>query len=286
MKRQLLCAAACAALAFGSAQASVSELEGAWDNAKPTAGGLAQFDLTFSGSTFSVRGAATCSPRPCELGNATGYALLPPGRSNVGRDVTGVSVGFEGGDASRQVIATVAGKDRLQVVMIQSYRDGRPATYTTETFRRADRGSGVEAACSTVGNLRIRYTNGAWVLDSSSGIVAEFDTPDEAGFARYSIQIQGLTDRCTIEEGGFEYWTKSDGSLPRGAVNGEYCNVIGKISVRQQGRAWTVQSDRTVIYQVGDRAVADTIAGTLIDLRASAQCFVGEQGRGVTYFRR
>ena len=286
MTRHLMGAVASAALLLSAAQASVADLEGAWDNTKPTSGGLSEFDLKFDGSTFSVRGAATCSPRPCDLGNATGYALLPPGRNNVGRDVIGVSAGFEGGDASRQVIATTAGKDRLQVVMIQSYRDGRPATYTSETFRRADRGGGVEAECASVGNLRIRYDNGGWVLGNGGTTVATFDTPDEAGFARYILQSQGLSEYCTIEEGGFEYWTKSDGSLPRGSVGGEYCNQIGNITVQKRGRSWQVQSGRTTLYEVGDRAVADSIAGTLIDTRATAQCFVGDAGRGLTYFRR
>ena len=113
------------------------------DTGPPSDGGSrssvnAVSDPTRKGS-FSVRAAATCSPRPCDLGTATGFSLLPPGRRNISRDVIGVSAGFEGGDSSRQVIATVAGRNRLQIVMIQSYRDGRPAAITTETFRRADR---------------------------------------------------------------------------------------------------------------------------------------------------
>ncbi len=292
MKTKLLCAAATAALALTTAQASVAELEGAWDNAKPAAGGLAEFDIKFDGGAgFVVRGAASCAPRPCDLGSATGYALVPPGRKNVSRDAIGISAGFEGGDATRQVIATVAGKDRLQVVLIQSYRDGRPATYTSETFRRADRrggggGGGAMAECSSSGNLRIRYDNGEWVLAGSNGQVAAFDTPDEAGFARFALQSQGLSEYCTIEDGGFEYWTKADGSLPRGAVSGEYCTQLGAISVRQRGRAWQVQSGRNTLYEVNDRGVADEIAGTLVDARAAAQCFVGDPGRGLTYFRR
>jgi hypothetical protein len=288
MKTSLLCAAATAALTIATAQASVAELEGTWDNAKPSSGGLAEFDITFDGGAgFVVRGAASCSPRPCDLGSATGYALVPPGRNNVKRDAIGISAGFEGGDATRQVIATVSGKDRLQVVLIQSYRDGRPATFTSETFRRADRrGGGVAAECVSSGNLRIRYDNGEWVLSGSNGPVAAFDTPDEAGFARFALQSQGLSEYCTIEAGGFEYWTKPDGSLPRGSVSGEYCVQLGAISVRQRGRAWQVQSGRETLYEVNDRGVADEIASTLVDTRAGAQCFVGDPGRGLTYFRR
>ena len=287
MKSGLFGVALSAALVFAPAAfASSAELEGNWDNERPSAGGLAELDLAFDGATFSVRAAATCSPRPCDLGGATGFALLPPGRRNVARDVVGISAGFEGGDASRQVIATVAGRDRLQVVMIQSYRDGRPATITTETFRRADRDDGVAAECVAAGRLRIRFDGGEWTIAGDPGTLAAFDSPEEAGLARYLLQAQGLTTYCAIEDGGFSYWTKADGTLPRGAAMGEYCTALGSISVRRQGRVWQVQSGRATLYESEDRAVADAIAATLIDTRAAAQCFVGTPGRGLTYFRR
>jgi hypothetical protein len=37
---------------------------------------------------------------------------------------------------------------------------------------------------------------------------------------------------------------------------------------------------------VPDRGVADSVAQTLVDNRVAAQCFVGNPGRGMTYFRR
>lgn len=287
MKTHLFCATLSAALLLAPAAfAASADLEGTWDNERPAPGGLAEFDLTFEGSTFSVRAAATCSPRPCDLGTATGFSLLPPGRRNISRDVIGVSAGFEGGDASRQVIATVAGRNRLQIVMIQSYRDGRPAAITTETFRRADRADVVAAECVAAGRLRIRFDGGEWTIAGDPGTLAAFDSPEEAGLARYLLQAQGLTTYCAIPDGGFSYWTKADGSLPRGAVVGEYCAALGAISVRRQGRMWQVQSGRSVLYQSEDRAVADAIAATLLDTRAAAQCFVGTPGRGLTYFRR
>ena len=157
------------------------------------------------------------------------------------------------------------------------------AAITTETFRRADRADVVAAECVAAGRLRIRFDGGEWTIAGDPGTLAAFDSPEEAGLARYLLQAQGLTTYCAIPDGGFSYWTKADGSLPRGAVVGEYCAALGAISVRRQGRMWQVQSGRSVLYQSEDRAVADAIAATLLDTRAAAQCYVAvprSQGRG------
>ncbi|MFT3809209.1 MAG: hypothetical protein QM698_04775 [Micropepsaceae bacterium] len=290
MTKKLFAAAFVAGVALASpAYAASADLEGNWDAQNASAGGLAQLDITYDGRNFQVRASAVCSPRPCEFGNATGTPLLPPGRNNVGRDMSGITASFNGSDASRQITATVAGGNRLTVTTVQIYRDGRAATVTTETFRRASRQPEVLAECTTIqNNLRIRFAGGEWAVSQGNQDIARFDTPEEAGYARFLIAIQGLKQKCEIADAGFEYWTLSNGAFPQGSQAGEYCQTVGyrQITVSKSGRNWAVRNGNAVLYTVADRFVADTVAKTLIDNRVAAQCFVGEPGRGMTYFRR
>lgn len=136
MKTLIAAALAAAALATTPAYAAARDLEGAWVNERGGGQGLSELEITFQGSTFLVWASAPCGRRPCDLGETTGYVLVPPGRRDPNRDAIGISAGFESGDASRQVIATVTRNGRLQVTLIQSFRDGRAAAYTTETFVR------------------------------------------------------------------------------------------------------------------------------------------------------
>lgn len=290
MRLSRIAAAIAATFALAApAFAATADVEGEWDAQNPVAGGLAQLDILFDGRAYQVSASAVCSPRPCDLGQTTGTALLPPGRRNVARDVTGITASFNASDANRQIVATVSGGNRLQVTTIQAYRDGRPATITTEAFVRADRTPEIAAECVAISQaLRIRNQGGEWVLSQSDGVVAAFDTPEEAGFARFLIALQGLRQKCTIDEAGFEYWTLANGQMPSGAQVGEYCLGVNyrQISVVRAGRNWAVRNGSTTLYSVPDRAVADTVAQILVDGRVAAQCFVGEPGRGVTYFRR
>lgn len=290
MTRMQIAAAFAASLACAvPAYAASADIEGSWDAQSPGAGGLAELDISFDGRAYQVRAAAVCSPRPCDFGQAAGTALVAPGRRNVARDAIGVTASFNGSDATRQVIATVGSGNRLNVTTIQVYRDGRPATITAETFRRADRQPEVVAECAAIANnLRIRFQNGEWIVGQGNEVLAAFDTPDEAGYARFLIAVQGLKQKCQIPEAGFEYWTLANGAFPAGQQAGEYCQGLNyrQISVQKAGRNWQVKSGNTALYTVRDRATADSVAGTLIGNRAVAQCFVGDPGRGMTYFRR
>ncbi len=290
MTQTPLAAAFVAALALAApAYAASSDIEGDWDAQSPVSGGLAELDITFDGRSYQVRAAGVCAPRACDFGQTGGVVLLAPGRRNVARDAVGVTASFNGSDATRQIIATVGAGNRLNVTTIQIYRDGRPASITAETFRRADRQPEVVAECTTVSNsLRVRFLNGEWVVAQGNEVLAAFDTPDQAGYARFLIAIQGLKQKCQIDEAGFEYWTLGNGAFPSGQQAGEYCQNVNhrQIAVQRAGRKWLVKSGGTTLFSVLDRAVADTVAATLIDNRAIAQCFVGDAGRGMTYFRR
>lgn len=290
MKPVHLAAAFAATMAAAApASAASADIEGNWDVQSPSGGGLAELDISFDGRSYQVRAAAVCQPRVCEFGQVNGTPLLAPGRSNVARDAAGITASFNGNDANRQVIATVAGGNRLTVTTIQLYRDGRPSTITTETFRRANRAPDVVADCTTISmNLKIRFQGGEWVLAQGNDTIAAFDSPEEAGFARVLIAIQGLKQKCEIAEAGFEYWTLGNGQFPSGQQQGEYCQGMNyrQISVAKAGRNWVVRSGNTVLYSMQDRGAADATAKVLIDNRAAAQCFVGQPGRGMTYFRR
>lgn len=290
MNAKLLAAGFAASLCLGApAFAASADIEGNWDAQSPQGGGLAELDITFDGRSYQVRAAAVCSPRACDFGQTNGTPLLAPGRKNIARDATGITASFNASDANRQIVATVAGGNRLNVTTIQTYRDGRPATITTETFRRADRQPDIVADCTPVSNnLRIRNERGEWVLSQNDGPIATFNSPEEAGYARFIIAMQGLRNKCTISEAGFEYWTLNNGAFPSGSQAGEYCLNVNyrQISVQKSGRNWQVRNGNTTLYSVQDRAVADAVAKTLVDNRASAQCFIGDQGRGMTYFRR
>lgn len=271
------------------AYAASADIEGSWDAQSASSGGLAELDVTFDGRSYQVRAAGVCSPRPCDFGRAGGTPLLPPGGRNVARDTTGITATFTANDATRQIIATVAGGNRLNVTTIQTWRDGRPATVTTETFRRANRQSEVLADCTPVSNnVAIRRQGRDWVIAQGNQALATFNTPDEAGYARFIIAINGLRQKCEIADAGFEYWTLANGAFPSGAQNGESCRSINarQIQVQRSGRTWQVRSGGTTLYQAQDRAVADAVAQVLIDNRPAAQCFIGEPGRGMTYFRR
>lgn len=289
MKSTHLAAAAFAAtLAVAApAYAASADIEGNWDAQTPAAGGLAQLDIAFDGRSYTVRAAGVCRPRACDFGQTNGTALLAPGRNNIARDAAGITASFNASDANRQIIATMAGGNRLNVTTIQVYRDGRPATVTSETFRRADRQPDVVADCTAIqNNPKIRFQGGEWVIAQGNETLATFDSPDEAGFARFLIAIQGLKQKCEIAEAGFEYWTLGNGAFPSGAQTGEYCQNIRQISVAKSGRNWLVRSGNTALYTAPDRSTADAVAKILVDNRVSAQCFVGDPGRGMTYLRR
>ena len=294
MKKTLLAAAAAAAALSlcSTALASTAELEGTWAASNPQTGGISELSISFRGADGKMRASAVCSPRPCDLGENTAYIVVPPGRRDALRDASGVTSAFEGRDAQRQVIVQQNGRNKLQVITISSFRDGRPGTIATENFERAQgrpgQGAGEQAQCVSVGALRIRYQGGAWALTNGGQTIASFDSPDSAGYARYIIQSQGLTSKCTIASARFEYWTTSNGGFPRGQVQGEYCNALDarSIEVERSRRNWRVTSGGQTLYETKDRETADGIASTLIDNRVTAQCFVGDQGTGVTYFKR
>lgn len=290
MKTMTFAAAFAAGLALAApAYAASADLEGQWDAQSPQNGGLAELDITFDGRSYQVRAAAICRPRACDLGQANGTVLVPPNGRNPARDAVGVTASFNASDANRQVIATVAGANRLSVTTIQIYRDGRPASLTTETFRRADRQPDVIADCTPVSaNLRIRFQGGEWTVADGNRILARFDSPEEAGYARFLIAAQGLRQKCEISAARFEYWTLANGGFPSGAQAGESCANVSyrQISVAKSGRNWQVRAGNRTLYTTPDRAAADATAQVLIDNRVAAQCSVGEVGRGMTYFRR
>jgi hypothetical protein len=137
MKRFAFAAIAAALLASAPASAAARDLEGTWQNDRGGGTGLSQLEITFQGSTFLVWASAPCGRKPCDLGETTGYVLVSPGGRSPDRDAIGISAGFEARDATRQVIATSVRGDRLQVQVISSFRDGRAAVYTSETFSRS-----------------------------------------------------------------------------------------------------------------------------------------------------
>jgi len=287
-----LFAAAVAALFLGLAPASaaVSDLEGTWENRNPQAGGVSGLDIRYD-RDWRINGWVVCRPRDCDLGAATGYSMLPLGRTNVQRDVTAISVGFNAGDAVRQLIIQSRGNNRIEVIMIQSWRDGRAASISTETLTRGSGGGGnVQAKCVEATDLRISLSGRDWVLAQGSRVIARFDSPDQAGYARYVLETLRVTRKCVIEDGNFEYWTTGNGAFPANGVRGEYCRDIrfGDIDVDRGrgGNGWDVKIASNVLYNTRDEASARTIARTLKDNQASTQCFVGDQGRGVTYFKR
>lgn len=294
MKTLLLCAAAAGVLAAASpAMAAPADLEGFWDVGKSQRDGLAELDITRRGDSYQVRAAIVCSPRPCDLGNAQGKPLSPLGQRDSRESTSAVAADFDSSDASRRIIAQSSGRGRLSVTLIQMYKDGRPAKISTETFARTDdRGdddsAGIEARCTDVSRMRIRFDGGRWTLSSGNTVVAEFNSPDEAGFARYLLQAHGYSKRCEIEGSEFDYWTTASGSLARGTQTGEYCTTLEgrEIYVRESRGSYRVMSGNQVLYDVRDEGVADAIVDTLTDQGARSQCFVGEQGRGLTYFLR
>jgi hypothetical protein len=278
-------------LAAAPASAAIRDLEGTWDNQKVRSGGLAEMDIAYDGANWKVKARAVCGQRTCDLGNAVGYTMVPLGSNRV-QDATAVSTSFEGSDARRLLIIQVSGNDRLEVTFIQSWRDGRPAAISRESFTRAKRGSGgnggnVQADCDQVGSLSIRYSGGSWVLAQGNKTVATFDTPDRAGFARWVLQSHGLTRKCTIRQASFEYWTNSSGNLPKGQVAGEYCNNVGgDFRVKAGGGVYRVMAGTQILYQASTEGMADSIVRILTEGNARSQCFIGAPGRGVTYFKR
>lgn len=290
MTARCFAAAFIATLALAApAYAASADVEGEWDAQSPGAGGLAELDITFDGRNFQIRAAGVCSPRPCDFGRVAGTPLVAPGGRNVARDTTGVTANFSANDGTRQIIATAAGNGRLSVTTIHSWRDGRPATITTDTFRRANRQPDVVADCTSIAsNPRIRFQGGQWVIAQGNQALATFDSPDEAGYARFIISAYGFRQKCEIAEAGFQYWTVGNGAFPSGAQAGESCRNVNtrQISVQRAGRQWQVRSGSTTLYTSQDRAAADTVAQILIDNRPAAQCTIGAPGRGMTYFRR
>ena len=136
MKPLIFASAIAGALALSApAHAAARDLEGTWQNDRG-GGALSVLAITYEGSTYSVGASAPCGRKACDLGDATGYVLTAPGGRNPDRDAVGVSAGFESGGASIQVIATGGRGGRLQVTVIQAFRDGRPAIYTNENFSR------------------------------------------------------------------------------------------------------------------------------------------------------
>ena len=137
MKPLIFASALAGALALSaSAHAAARDLEGTWQNDRGGGAALSVLDIAYEGSTYSVGASAPCGRKACDLGETTGYVLTPPGGRNPDRDAVGISAGFESGGASIQVIATGGRGGRLQVTVIQAFRDGRPAIYTNENFSR------------------------------------------------------------------------------------------------------------------------------------------------------
>jgi hypothetical protein len=278
-------------LAAAPASAAIRDLEGSWDNQKARSGNLAELDINYDGANWRVKARAVCGQRNCDLGDSVGYTMVPLGSNRV-QDATGVSTSFQGSDASRMLIIQVAGGNRLEVTFIQSWRDGRPASISREAFTRSGRGPGggggnAKIDCDQIGYLSVRLAGGNWVVSQGNQTVASFDTPDQAGYARWVIQSHQLTRKCTIRQAGFEYWTTGNGSLPKGQVAGEYCNNVGgDFRVKSAGGVFRVMAGTQILYQASTEAIADTIVRTLQDGNARSQCFVGAPGRGITYFKR
>jgi hypothetical protein len=287
--------AALAALFLGTAPASadIRDLEGAWDNKSARAGNVTEMDIVWNNGNWRVKARAYCGQRPCDLGEAVGYTMVPLGSSRV-QDASGVSAGFQNSDASRHLIIQVISGNRLEVTNIQSWKDGRPASVSKEVFARSGRGPGgggnageVKPDCENVAGLTVRYTNGKWTLADGNKTVALFDTPDQAGYARWVIQSHGLTRKCTIKQAAFEFWTASNGSFPNRQIAGEYCNRVGgDFKVDKAAGVWRVMAGRQVLYQANTEGLARSVVRALKDGNAQSQCFIGAPGRGVTYFKR
>jgi len=292
MKFKMIGAALAACfLAAAPASAAIKDLEGSWDNRNARAGNLSEMDIAYDGSNWRVKARGYCGQRACDLGDAVGYTMVPLGSSRV-QDASGVSTSYDSSDARRLLIIQVSGNNRLDVTYIQSWRDGRPAAVSRETFTRSGRGPGgggnePQPECDKIANLSIRFAGGSWVLADGNKTVASFDTPDQAGYARWVIQSHGLARKCTIKQAAFEYWTASNGSFPNRYVAGEYCNNVGgDFKVDKSGNFWRVMAGRQVLYQANTEGVARAVVRTLKDGNAQSQCFVGAPGRGITYFKR
>lgn len=293
MKIRLIGAALAALfLTAGPASAAIPDLEGAWDNKNARAGNLTEMDIVYDGANWRVQARGYCGQRACDLGSAVGYTMVPLGSNRV-QDATGVATAYQSPDAQRQLIIQVSGNNRLEVTHIQSWRDGRPASISRETFTRSGRGPGGGGAnepkpdCDQISGLSIRHAGGSWVLAEGNKTVASFDTPDQAGYARWVIQSHGLARKCTIRQAAFEYWTTSNGSFPNRYVAGEYCNNVGgDFKVDKAGGFWRVMAGRQVLYQANTEDIARAVVRVLKQGDAQSQCFVGAPGRGITYFKR
>jgi hypothetical protein len=283
--------AAAATLSLNPAFAAMADFTGSWDSTNMRSGGLAELDIAFSGGTVTVRAAGQCSPNPCEWGEEEAEPLLPPRKSNIARDTAALIATFEVSGISQIVLITAPSRGRLSVTVMTSYPDARPSMIMTETMQPVSRGEPVaEPVCKAITPpLRIRLEGGAWAVRGGAGTVAQFASPEQAGFLRFLLQVYGPDQLCTWGEPGASVQILSrGGALPSGAQPGEDC--IGfdwrRLAVSEESGGALITDGRSRMAMLPTVEEAEAVVDILRSQRAAAQCFIGRPNPGLSYFRR
>ena len=120
MTQRYLAAAFVSAFALAApALAASTDIEGNWDAQQPSAGGLAELDITFDGRTYQVRAAAVCAPRVCEFGEASVAFVVDGEVARLRKLVLGRTLADD-----REVLSGLSGGERVALDPPDTLIDG------------------------------------------------------------------------------------------------------------------------------------------------------------------
>lgn len=304
-------------LAAALPAASPGRYPGTWDNADSQTRGVTRLVVAGTGTDLKLQVFGKCHPTDCDWGVVDAVAHSSGVSVSPASDTEALTAVFDQGFKTAWVILKIRDANTLDATVYSRYQagDSRPATVSTETFRRGAvvatrptveiarplRRPAVRVPARAVGKedcipfqpklARAQQVSGRWKVTVGSMLLLDFGAKaNDARTAQRIIRHYGLDQQCFVgrPQPSLQYYLVN-GDLPAGEIAGEDCVGFdpGNLEVKQVNGSWKIVEGDHWMFDFGaDVAEARQAFAILRRYGATKSCFVGRPDAPMSYLRK
>jgi hypothetical protein len=274
----------------GPASANIGQFTGTWQNVNSNDRGVIRITITAAGNAVTVHVWGSCTPTPCDWGQAPAVAYGNSVQATLPQEATVLRAEYTQSFARRQIVIHPAG-NQLRVEVLTQFTDNsnRANFGDTDLFNRAGIGSedcvGLDPRTTHAAQVQ-----GRWKLVDGSHLLLDFGTNEtEARRAEQVVKRYAFEKHCFVgrPNPSFDYWLV-DGHSASGGLAGEDCLGFNpaNVSVSSAGGIWRMVDGGHAMFAFPNQAEAEKAVQIVKHYNFNQSCFVGRPDPSMSYQRR